>query len=535
VGLALLWRLAQVRDFFYWPAIRVPRAPEFGGSKKATTVSHLGASSFQTGAQPRSLIGLGTVPVLSVLTGTLLAFAFVFGGGTTQGLWSDALVDLASLGLLATLVVLASKHREFALPLHAFVLVGAIFLLPLLQLIPMPPSWWKQLPERALIAEAYRQAALPLPWLPISVDPAATWRSFLSLLPPIAVFFATIFLGYRARRSLSLVVIVVALASVFLGFAQVMQGPTSPLRFFSYTHTANSDGFFANRNHFAAFLNGVVPLTGAWIVGAIAADSRGRIFGFTLGAIILAVLLLGIGMAGSRAGLSLTLGSALASVLLVAVGAAGVPKGKLAVAAVVAAIVIGGVLLANYAFANLLDRFATDPLADYRFQIAQATIAAAKALQPVGAGFGTFVPVYQIFEDPTALIPNYVNRAHDDWLEIWLEGGYAALTVVALFLVWFVASSVRAWRGRLARSEAAIDQALPRAASVVIALLLLHSIVDYPLRTTALSTLLAFCCSILVPPVRLALSQQYKGGATSKKTRAKRAGFVSRLRPRILV
>jgi hypothetical protein len=44
--------------------------------------------------------------------------------------------------------------------------------------------------------------------------------------------------------------------------------------------------------------------------------------------------------------------------------------------------------------------------------------------------------------------------------------------------------------------------ALVRAASAVIFLVLLHSSVDYPLRTMTISTLFAICCGLLIPPTR---------------------------------
>jgi O-antigen ligase len=98
-------------------------------------------------------------------------------------------------------------------------------------------------------------------------------------------------------------------------------------------------------------------------------------------------------------------------------------------------------------------------------------------------------------------MPSYVNHAHNDWLEIWLEGGFLALAVLVAFLIWFVFASFGAWRAPLDRGRA-LDRALPQAASIVVILVLLHSAVDYPLRTTALMTLFAFCCALLVPPIR---------------------------------
>ncbi len=47
-----------------------------------------------------------------------------------------------------------------------------------------------------------------------------------------------------------------------------------------------------------------------------------------------------------------------------------------------------------------------------------------------------------------------------------------------------------------------IDRSLARAASIAIVLLLAHSLVDYPLRTTAMMTLAAFLCALMVQPLK---------------------------------
>src|SRR5262245_33419881 len=67
--------------------------------------------------------------------------ALVCGGGTRQGLWSDALAQIVSLPLLAV-----AAFRLWALPgpskrLPLF-LIFAVVSVPVLQLIPLPPQVW---------------------------------------------------------------------------------------------------------------------------------------------------------------------------------------------------------------------------------------------------------------------------------------------------------------------------------------------------------------------------------------------------------
>ena len=124
--------------------------------------------------------------------------ALVCGGGTRQGLWSDALAQIVSLPLVAAacfrLRALAGPSKW--LPLF---LIFAVVLVPVLQLIPLPPRVWTILPGRGEVAEAYKAAGMSLPFLPISLEPLTTLRSLLSLLPAVAVFLGVFCLREEAE------------------------------------------------------------------------------------------------------------------------------------------------------------------------------------------------------------------------------------------------------------------------------------------------------------------------------------------------
>ena len=78
-----------------------------------------------------------------------------------------------------------------------------IALVPIIQLVPLPPSCGRNLPGRESVAGTFELLGKRTPWMPISVSPHATWISFLSLIPPMAIFLATVQLGYRERRALA--------------------------------------------------------------------------------------------------------------------------------------------------------------------------------------------------------------------------------------------------------------------------------------------------------------------------------------------
>jgi O-antigen ligase len=404
----------------------------------------------------------------------------------------------------------------------------AVVAIPLVQLIPLPPWLWTALPGRGPSAAAFEILGQKTPWMPISVVPHETWMSALSLIPPLAIFLATLLLPYRERRWLSLVFLAVGVVSVFIGMIQVAQGLESSWRFFEFTNATEAVGFFANRNHFAALLYALTLFAVAWAVEATVAEfGQGHrkfdtvsivamIGAFTL----LVVLLAGEMMARSRMGLGLTIAALLGGFALGAsdrrVGSR-VTSSKLLVGAGVLVLIFG----VQFALYRVMERFVVDPLADARLPFGRNTVEAALAYMPLGSGLGTFVPVYAMFEKPEdTIIGTFANHAHNDFLELWLNTGAAGLVLVGMFVVWLALRSVEIWRSAPPPGASELDWTLVRAATIVAALLIAHSFVDYPLRTGAMMAVMAFACALLIEPPVVAQRSIQPLPVVSKKTRA---------------
>lgn len=442
------------------------------------------------------------------LTAAGLLSCLLLGGGTRSGYLSDAVLQLLAIPvLLAALwrVVSAPRTRELRGVLAA---CAAILAVPLLQLIPLPPAIWTHLPGRETIVAAYELLGRRPSWAPVSMAPQSSWLSALALLPPLSVFLAVTTLDWRERRLLSLLTIAFAVASAFLGLTQLAEGPTSPLRFFAVTNENSPVGFFANVNHFAALLYCAILLTAAWVATAIDArrysrrrgrDDAGSIMTAIAASIALLALICVVVVTRSRAGFILTLVGLFAALTLTAAPLREV-KNLASVRLVIGVIAVALLFLGRSALFGVLDRFAASPLADERHVFARVTTEAAKALMPVGAGAGAFVPAYAMFEKPEDLLLGaYANHAHNDLLELWLETGVAGPLLLCLFLFWFARKAARAW-GPSNPGPLAIDRSLIRAAVAIIALLLCHSLVDYPLRTGAMMAIMAFACALLIDP-----------------------------------
>jgi O-antigen ligase len=109
---------------------------------------------------------------------------------------------------------------------------------------------------------------------------------------------------------------------------------------------------------------------------------------------------------------------------------------------------------------------------------------------PFGSGLGSFRQVYHLYEKPEEVTTTYVVHAHNDYAELALELGLAGIVLMLLFFAWWANAVWNAWRTAEAGPFA-------RAAAIVSAAILIHSIVDFPLRTAAIGACFAMCLGLL--------------------------------------
>ncbi len=456
--------------------------------------------------------------VVYFLTAIVLAASIFLGGGTRVGFGGDVVIQLLAVPLLlAALWVLLEKDHKLegkakSLALPVILMLIAVIAVSM-QLLPLPNLLWPdgrvlRLPTQlVLLAEGN-------PWNSISLSPHQTLASGASLIVPTAVFLGVATLDVAARLILYKLIIFLGAISLLLGLLQIAQGAESSLRFYEFTNTTEAVGFFANRNHFAALLYVTLVLVSVWFIVSIqsslkfGAINSSAILKFSVVLALLIALLAGLAIARSRAGVILSIVALVAIFLLVGLS---VRRSKRDVKAEVSKInrilifftFFGVLFAAQFGLGRLLTRFDRDPFEDLRVPLASTTFETALQF-PLGSGIGSFVNVYAAVEKTSHIFRGYANRAHNDFLEVMLELGLVGVLMVALFAVWFLGRSYSVW-SRLQYISYQVDEftLLQRASTIVVMLLLLHSFVDYPLRTTALSAIFAFCCAILLMPFRV--------------------------------
>lgn len=427
----------------------------------------------------------------------VLAVLLVGGANNTYPLPRGLAEAICALLLGA---VLASKHSTFSLPgVVGWCFIAAIFLV-LLQFVPLPPGLWTALPGRELIAEIDLAVFGSLRWRPLTLDSEATWQSLLFTIPPATLYFAFRTGSERRRRAIMHGVVVALAFAIVMALVQATGTEWAHPYAESRADNDFSNGFFTNHNHQATFLIMATLVISAWYAGR---DPRwGHKGDWTpIGFVDAALLVTGIVaalcvlLAGSRAGyllLAIALPAGVAAWLAPHV----VKLRNMMVPALLSVLTAGGALLVlpflgGGALGIVGDRAAL--ASDRRFEVWPQALETAGQVLPLGSGFGTFRQAYELFEPLDAVGRLYVNHAHNDYIQLVIEGGIPAILLAAILLGYVVLMGWRAWR-ELDESPATQG----RLAFLAILVLALHSLVDYPGRTVSILVVAAIGLALLV-------------------------------------
>jgi hypothetical protein len=355
-------------------------------------------------------------------------------------------------------------------------LVGMSCLLPLIQLVPLPPSVWTGLPGRELVAQSLDLAG-GRGWFPLSVDPARTLVAFLGTLAPAAII--VIGCGLPPDRL------------VFLQRAVIGMGIVVAL--FGVTHLLNANwgdlyasrrpmpgivvGTFADRNAAALFFDLCLLL----LVGLPTTPRRPQ--DTIIRASIGVFLALCVVLTGSRTGMVLLAAPVLLLVWRLAAGflpgqrdrRTGRSVAWTGGALLVAALAIGIALSSGRGQVSL-SRF--DDTDGMRAEMREDARFVAARYWPVGAGMGNFDEVFQVDESLEYVSPRRAGRAHMDYLELAIEAGVAGALLAAGWLGWTLLGGWRALRRQGAWPA--------RAATLGVFSIAAQSLLAFPLRSQAM-------------------------------------------------
>lgn len=324
----------------------------------------------------------------------------------------------------------------------------------------------------------------------ISVDPFSTKLTAAHFFAMAMFFSLSLVLIDSAKRIRKVALYITVFGFAFAFFA-ILQSVLSPTRIYGIYETqfAQPFGSFVNRHNFAAYMEMclAIPL-GLLFTGVISKDKR---LLYITGVALMGVALL---LSGSRGGLVAFIAQ-LIFLALITVGQRS-RKGyamKFALAGVLIAAIIGGSYFVGgeTSLSRISDTVGSKDVTTNRSHIWAVTAKVIVSNLPFGAGFGAYGVAYTQFDTFSGL--ERVEQAHNDYLQILADGGLVGLAIGGAFLFLLF---------RTGRKAISVENFYRRgiavgAASGIFAVLV-HSIFDFVLHTTAISLLFILLITMLV-------------------------------------
>ncbi|MER8423329.1 O-antigen ligase family protein [Mesorhizobium sp. M1403] len=395
------------------------------------------------------------------LLGSVLFISLLIGGGTASGLYTDTLIEVAAI--ISAAAVLSQPFGQRVPPTLVWLLVFAVALVAL-QIVPLPASMLNGLRPELLLADSSLVGEARFRFVSLGVG--RTIECLLYLVAAAAFFLSVLRLRTEQVQALLPFFFMGVICNGLAGAIQYSLSDNVAIEgLLPFTINA---GLFANQNHFAALLFVSIPFV------VYHGLFRGYLLSGLIGVVTLLLLLLA---AGSRAGVLIGLAITVLSIVFLSARSRVSRFSILAIFMGLSAYTLGAW--------TKIEAETIDP-AFGRGEFARTTIEGISENWATGVGFGNFQKAYQIYEKENMIFAKYVNHAHNEYLEIAFEGGLLAVLLVATyFLMLFMALT------KVRRDP------LQKAAFLSVLFLLIHSLVDYPLRTEALAMTFAFMNAII--------------------------------------
>lgn len=413
--------------------------------------------------------------------------------------WAWALLEMGILALAALwlsavaigrLSIPATLQRAgwFLLLLMIWLIYQAIYI------VPMPASWTASISPEAAAMHALTaplQASAVDSWKTLAVDPHAAMVSWLKSLCYVLSFVMTLAVITTRQRAQQFAYTLVLSALAMAVFGILMHLAGINIKWFGtlIAHGAEASATFANRNHFAGYLEMILAIgIGLLIAGLkeyraqtwkqfirhfiewiLSAKMRLRL--------MLCIMVIALVATHSRMG-----NTSFFSSLMIA-GVIGIALARHAVRGTV-------ILLVSLIVIDLLivgSWFGVDKLAQ---RLEQTTIAdvevrqdpsvyALKIIQDypvVGSGPGSFYAVFPRYRGPD--VAALFEYAHNDYAQFAAESGVAGLGLLGLMVTWSLAVALRAQYIR----RDPLMRGLSFASVMGIVAILIHSSVDFNLQ-----------------------------------------------------
>jgi O-antigen ligase len=423
----------------------------------------------------------------ALIVGVVVSVA-AFGG--TEPL-SFALVEILFFAVAAWMLA-RPKATGTSVPAIYFAVPAALTALVLLQICPLPAGFVSRFARRAAYGDARFSA--------FSIAPYNSRSDFLILLACFAAFFFSYIVNQDRSRKQRLIYALIALgaAEAFYGLTQYLMNVQSIFWYTKKYDLEEATGTFINRNHFAGFLEMVLPFAvclamyegerlaarrkhrHSSVMTAAARRAQklaahDKAYAMILWLVVAVVLMAAIVFSRSRMGML-----AAAASLIVVFGLKMLRRKALP--AVFAGLFVAlslclaawiGVRPALSRFENIGQEFSGD---ESRLSMWPGTLKLIATHPVIGSGLGTFPVEYTQVQ--TTFLGKFVNHAHNDYLEFSSDLGIPA-AILLFGSILFVL--IKAVRGFL-HGEGKYGPAVSLACVGSIVAILLHSFTDFNLH-----------------------------------------------------
>jgi O-antigen ligase len=388
---------------------------------------------------------------------TLAGALAVFGGWYP---WTTGPIFLASLA-----VALSNARRTFrasrafrAVDLSVIALAVAIAV----QLIPLPPNVLAVVsPNAAQVRGTLRldASALNATWVPLSVDPRATFQALLTFLAAVLIFWSA--RAAFATGGLRRFCRIIAFLGVVLSIEALLQRALTPTLIYGfwprYTPGAQPFGPFFNRNHFGAWLMMAIPLVAGYLAARVrtrTADVRERRRVFQIAAVagtplllVVAVMLVGLAAALSRSAILGLAAAAIAAKLLTRGRVESEPTNTgpiVVVAGLLAAMFLLTTVDVEQWFQRLNSTLSQTNTS--RLTIWRETLPVFRDFWLTGPGAGTYSMVMLLYQQSVVPMPHlrsfaHFNQAHSHYMQVLAEGGLLLTLPVVVAIAAFVGAT----------------------------------------------------------------------------------------------
>ncbi len=374
----------------------------------------------------------------------------ILGGGTSQYIWTDNLLQILMLPcLFLGIVSISSTRLEWPSQLLAVGILLLIFLqfLPVIresptpELLPTTSGWafYSLSPSNSLEAGLFGISILG-------------FALFVSRLSDLA--------QERLLRFLFLGLFLNALIGIIQLSFERREVITDLLPF------NMNVGVFANENHYSTLFFLTIPL-----LAYLALVRWKKPLSYLLFSSLLVFILFAV---GSRAGMFISSGLAVFCFVWFSLNL----SSRIARLGLIGA--------AAFALIMIVTFFPLDEIlaGDLRSVIFANTMRAISDNWLAGTGLGSFVLIYPSYEAREQVLQTYINHAHNDYMELVLETGIFGIVLI----VGYYAVILRNF----------MHSRLAEAAFISIMAVSLHSLVDYPLRTMAIAVPFALLSAIIL-------------------------------------